>query len=85
MGSGAPEAVTNVCPCGLPLHYSDGYARSMVNLLIEKFGEYMTVRTPHGAWLVSRHYAALHGIDPLTLPADAARFGFQPVEVVEIP
>jgi len=75
----------DTCPCGLPLHYENRREQAMVEALIDKFGEAMAVRTTTGSWLVSRHFAALHGIDASTLAAEAARYGFAQIDVVEMP
>lgn len=61
-----------LCACGRPLHYSDPHLREMVDAQIKQLGERITVRRLDGrAWLVPRHYIALHGLkaDELGTPA----------------
>lgn len=56
------------CHCGRPLHYWDPTVQRYVENLIATSGENVRIETPRGAWLVQRHYIALHGIRAADLP-----------------
>ena len=60
------------CHCGKPLHYTDPVTRRIVEKLIAECGENVRVVTAEGAWLVPRHYIALHGLKA----KDVWRLGF---------
>lgn len=64
------------CACGQALHYTDASLQAAVQRFIEDLGPTVRVRTPDGAWLVPRHYIALHGIAAKDLPQLAARYGW---------
>jgi hypothetical protein len=52
-----------MCPCGLPLHYSNPYIKAQIDNLIRVAGETMPVSVEgKGTYIVSRHYIALHGL-----------------------
>ena len=61
-------AVTTMCACGRPLHYTDQRTRAMVERLIATNGENVRVVVGRRAWLVPRHYVALHGLQASDLP-----------------
>ena len=52
------------CACGRPLHYSSSDIEAAVKSLIAHSGQYVKVtRLEDGrAWMVQRHYIALHGL-----------------------
>lgn len=50
------------CACGRPLHYSDPMVRRFVERQIEEHGERVKVSCGGRAWLVPRHFIALHGL-----------------------
>lgn len=60
--------MVEMCPCGRRLHYTDPDLERLVCGLVDRLGEYVTVVTPAGRWLVSRHYIALHGLKATELP-----------------
>lgn len=58
-----PVSEVTKCACGQPLHYSDPLLSAyMVGISAER-GEFIKVQRFDGrAWMVQRHYIALHGI-----------------------
>lgn len=58
-----------ICACGRPLHYSDPDTQERVERIVEDRGQFIRVATTEGAWLVQRHYIALHGLKAADLPA----------------
>lgn len=52
------------CACGKPLHYSDPKIQAWMEDLVADLGEYVKIRRLDGgrAWMVQRHYIALHGV-----------------------
>ena len=67
-----------MCPCGLPLHYTNPVIKRYVEDLIATKGEKIMVTTgsPPRSWMVPRHYIALHGLKAAELP----NLGFEEVE-----
>ena len=65
----------NTCPCGEKLHYADHDDEAVVRLMVLQFGpDVKMVSLATGrAWMVPRHYVALHGIKERELPALAAQ------------
>jgi hypothetical protein len=61
-----------MCACGKPLHYSSPRIHAMVEQLIGASGPYVRVTRieDHRAWLVQRHYIALHGLKGEDLGTD---------------
>jgi hypothetical protein len=51
-----------MCACGKPLHYTDSVLQDLVQHLIDEHGENIRVAVKDRAWLVPRHFIALHGI-----------------------
>ncbi len=51
-----------VCACGQPLHYSDPALQKIVQELVDESGENIRVVIGKRAWMVPRHYIALHGV-----------------------
>jgi hypothetical protein len=68
----------SLCHCGRPLHYSDPHLQVRIEALIRELGEFakITVMETGRAWLVPRHYIALHGIKARDLPT----LGFREVK-----
>ncbi|HEY1242202.1 MAG TPA: hypothetical protein VGF16_16675 [Bryobacteraceae bacterium] len=51
-----------MCACGRPLHYSDARIRETVEQMIAQLGERVKVSCGGRAWMVPRHFIALHGL-----------------------
>ena len=58
-----------MCACGKPLHYADPIMQQMVQQLVDEKGESMKVVIGKRAWMVQRHYIALHGLKTRELEA----------------
>lgn len=72
------------CACGQPLHYSDPMVRYMTERLIAALGKEVEVRFGNRAWMVPRHFHALHGVPPAFAPVEemeqiAKQYGFREV------
>ena len=67
-----------LCDCGEPLHYTDPEIERRMRKLVEDLGPTIRVAVDSGvapqAWMVPRHYIALHGIAAARLPELAAHF-----------
>jgi len=59
------------CACGQPLHYKDPLVQLFVERQIEAHGEFIKVSYGARAWLVPRHFIALHGIKAADLGTSA--------------
>lgn len=61
-----------LCACGKPLHYSNPRLHAMIEQLIGAKGENILVRRveDNRAWMVPRHYIALHGLKSEDLGTD---------------
>lgn len=71
---------SELCPCGLPLHYENARSRQAVERLVEEHGELQTVSVEgKGSWRIPRHYIALHGLAAPAIEEVAARCGFERV------
>lgn len=70
---------TPLCHCGRPLHYSDPAVQEKIEILIAALGERLEVHVGGRAWLVPRHYIALHGLKAMELPF----LGFEEVRIPE--
>ena len=66
-----------LCPCGLPLHYTDRRIEGYVRTLIHEHGPTVEIHTPEGVWRVPRHYIALHGVKAENVPQLAAHYGWE--------
>jgi hypothetical protein len=64
------------CPCGRALHYENPKTQAQVQSYIDELGPDIKVETPAGAWLIPRHYIALHGIKAPDIPLLAAVYGW---------
>lgn len=72
---------TELCACGLPLHYSDPTSEYMVRRMIATLGPEAKVTVAGlGTWLVPRHFIALHGFKGSELPVLAGQYGFKRVQ-----
>ena len=57
------------CFCGDLLHYSNETDREMVQKLVDTLGRYQKITVEDsGAYMVDRHYTALHGVKAQELP-----------------
>jgi hypothetical protein len=61
--------MTERCPCGRPLHYTDPETERVIREFIAELGEDIPITVGDRTWLVSRHYIALHGVKASELPA----------------
>ena len=68
------------CACGSDLHYHRLETQQAVERLVAELGELQKIVTPDGAWMVPRHYVALHGIKAAELPRLAEVLGFEKVD-----
>lgn len=68
-------AMSEMCHCGKPLHYTNPVMQGVVTELIEATGPYITVTVAGRTWLVQRHYIALHGLTA----AEVASLGFREI------
>lgn len=66
------------CACGQPLHYATPHAQELVEEQIRELGPTIRVVVANGAWMVPRHYIALHGITADDLSGVAQEMGFTP-------
>ena len=75
---------TERCVCGelLLQHYRDKHPEEerYIREMVAQLGPLVTVKTAEGAWLVPRHFIALHGISAKAMPALATQYGFARVE-----
>lgn len=60
--------------------YSVPENQAFVERQIAALGPYIQVTTPHGSWMVPRHYIALHGLKSMDLPGLAQLYGWEKVE-----
>ena len=69
------SVVVTRCHCGRPLHYRSQQAKDYVDAKIAELGADLRVVIGARAWMVPRHYLALHGLKS----ADVPRLGFKEV------
>lgn len=70
-----------LCPCGRPLHYRSERVRVIVEYLVRAQGTHVRVALGDRAWLIPRHFLALHGLEFRSLPGTFARvYGFRSIE-----
>lgn len=55
-------AMSEMCHCGKPLHYTNPVVQGTVTELIEATGPYVPVTVAGRTWLVQRHYIAPSGL-----------------------
>jgi len=68
-------ATETLCACGKPLHYSNPELQSTIQALVDELGELVKVTIGKRAWMVQRHYIALHGLSSV----DVQYLGFEEV------
>lgn len=66
---------SELCHCGRPLHYTDPKVEYLIRAMVKKLGPTVPVQVDDRAWLVPRHWIALHGLRAQELPA----LGFEEV------
>jgi hypothetical protein len=68
-----------MCACGKPLHYSSAHLREMIEQMVATLGECIVVKNLSSgkAFMVPRHYIALHGIRARELVVLAEKYGFK--------
>lgn len=71
--------MTPLCACGRPLHYTTSIAKAFVDGEVARLGENIKVALldQGGAYMVPRHYIALHGLIGGELPFLAKKFGWE--------
>lgn len=74
------DADPNRCACGEPLHYTNPVNRHRVESFIAEHGWCVKVVIGGRAWMVPRHYIALHGLKADDIEMLAARFQFEEVK-----
>jgi hypothetical protein len=72
-GMTLPAKLSDLCACGLPLHYTDPAVREMIERTVARGGEFVKVYSRHRVYLVQRHYMALHGLPAARLEELAAK------------
>jgi hypothetical protein len=63
---------SDLCHCGKPLHYTDKKVEAAIRRLVFDLGEHVKVTVGGRAFLVQRHYIALHGLKG----EDVSKLGF---------
>jgi len=76
--------MSEMCPCGKPLHYTDPVAEGFTRDLISALGPIMKVSCPAGIFEVPRHYIALHGLKAVEVAEVAERYGFSQVSTSDL-
>lgn len=71
---------TNLCACGQPLHYRDPNLQALIERGIAQLGPEVKVVIGNHAWMVPRHYIALHGLRA----TEMRRLGFPEIEVTPL-
>jgi hypothetical protein len=67
-----------MCACGKPLHYSCSAVQLLIEEQIADLGECIKVSLESGrAFMVPRHFIALHGLKASALPELAEKLGFK--------
>ncbi len=73
----------DLCACGEPLHYATEQSRRFMDRLVAEHGPFVKIAI-HGtvprAFMVPRHFIALHGVKGSEIPALAARHGWEEVD-----
>ncbi len=68
-----------LCACGKPLHYIDPSYRRLVEGLIKRLGENVPVEILGVAYLIPRHFMALHGVKAKELKEVAEKYDYKKV------
>lgn len=72
------ETESEICDCGLPLHYTSSLLEDAVKLQVNRLGRCVNVVLEDGGvYRVPRHYIALHGIRGEDVSLLAAVFGWE--------
>lgn len=73
--------MTEMCGCGLPLHYNDPEVEAKVRAIIAEKGVTVVVGMLDGdhAYRVPRHYIAKHGLAAAELETLAEQYGWERV------
>ena len=74
-----PSPEPGMCACGRPLHYADLEVQAYVERMCAVLGPILPVWLRGVAYLVPRHYIALHGLKAVELPT----LGFPSVTMAE--
>lgn len=69
-----------LCPCGEPLHYKEPKIQRMVERMIGAYGANISVQVGSRAYMVPRHWIALHGLKPREVPILADKYGWEEVK-----
>lgn len=70
------------CACGRPLHYAEQSTLEAMVRLVEEHGECIRMVDSRGrAFMVQRHYVALHGMRETQLARIADELGFEEVSL----
>lgn len=70
-----------LCLCGQPLHYSDPKLQRMTERMIGAYGVNVKVQIAGRAYMVPRHWIALHGLKAREVPVLAKKYGWEEVPV----
>lgn len=70
-------ATEKMCACGKPLHYRNEKIQRLVQQMVDDLGERVKVVAHGRAFLVPRHFLALHGLKA----EEVADLGFEEVPV----
>lgn len=55
--------MTEMCYCGMPLHYSNREIEAYMHDMVRKHGTHVDIICEGKSYRVPRHYIALHGIN----------------------
>jgi hypothetical protein len=71
-----------MCACGKPLHYTSELTQHLVETMIADLGDCVkiTVMELGRAFMVPRHFIALHTITGRDLPKLAEQYGFKEIK-----
>jgi len=80
-GSMRGDMSEKICPCGMPLHYTDPHVQDLVEQQIAELGECTTIMIMQTGrkYRVPRHYIMLHGVKGYELPRLAGQYGIEEV------
>lgn len=68
------------CSCGQPLHYTRPDMQAIVERLIGELGPNVCVQIGIDAYMVPRHFIALHGLKAWELSDLALKYGWEKCE-----
>lgn len=72
--------MTEKCDCGEPLHYQSEETRRVVQMMIDERGPTIRVQLGDEAFMVPRHFIALHGLSASAFTVLASRYGWKAVK-----